>query len=808
MRSLGLKWLIVSAVLVAEQVAFDGRQDLMEALESQTVSSTQISTSVLTATSAVIAQPTEINSTIHSSYSTNGISTVLPEDNNAEVPILSNMTSATASRVEGSNYTSVDHVIPSSLDFSLQRSTLSQLSNNSIAVNTTIFESSRTTGSVELDSDVSYEKFSSQQSSFVSDSYAVNDILHDAGNDTVPNVQIDENGEPQLNTTTTHSNSNETDFDEDPESRFMSFEEWKRQKVGEEPPAKKIKTQNGKLPTRQINQNINGVIGEDMEIDIEMFSGSQEEDEGGKLYKDRFNYASFDCAATIVKTNSEAKGAAYILNENKDSYLLNECGAANKFVTIELCEDILVDTVMLGNYEFFSSTFKKIRLSVSDRFPVPINGWKVLGEFDADNVRALQTFHVKNPLIWARYLRVEVLSYYGNEYYCPISVIRVHGQTMMDEFKNEEEREEQADREVEYSGSVVENNNSTFSSVLNTTNSTTPVESGSLASFNTAIVDPERFNTLNEECSVVLPHLGIEQFLQDFYATENDTCKDPEVPKPMPIETKEPTTQESIYKNIVKRLSLLESNASLSLLYIEEQSKLLSNAFTKLEKRQTTKFEVLVSAFNESIHAQIDQMKHLYTNLHKETGSILFDQRLTHQQLLFDASKKLNNISSELTFFRRLAIFNTCFILCLLAYVVATREASIETEYVDDYEDTPMLNSPIQLGSPKEFVDGSSGIEKLMKRKKKIKVSVSHKFSGGSSPISTGNFYFESNGGVLGNSSDDISLKHRRSFSNSMDSGSIKSGMLTQHESKPGEKTRHGDASDDGDSVELEMNQH
>lgn len=88
-----------------------------------------------------------------------------------------------------------------------------------------------------------------------------------------------------------------------------------------------------------------------------------------KFYKDRFNYASFDCAATIIKTNKEAKGAHNILIENKDSYMLNKCDAPNKFVIIELCQDILVDTVVIGSFEFFSSMFKDIRISVSDRFP-------------------------------------------------------------------------------------------------------------------------------------------------------------------------------------------------------------------------------------------------------------------------------------------------------------------------------------------------------------------------------------------------------------------------------------------------------
>ena len=123
-----------------------------------------------------------------------------------------------------------------------------------------------------------------------------------------------------------------------------------------------------------------------------------------------------------MKTNAQAKGASAILKENKDSYLLNECSVKHKYVIIELCQDILVDLVVIGNFEFFSSIFKDIRISVSDRFPS--QNWKELGQFTASNIRDVQTFKIENPLIWARYLKLEILSHYGNEFYCPISIMR------------------------------------------------------------------------------------------------------------------------------------------------------------------------------------------------------------------------------------------------------------------------------------------------------------------------------------------------------------------------------------------------
>ena len=111
----------------------------------------------------------------------------------------------------------------------------------------------------------------------------------------------------------------------------------------------------------------------------------------GRVYKEKFNFASLDCAATIIKTNSEASAAGSILVENKDKYLLNVCSAPNQFVIIELCEDILVEEVVMANFEYFSSTFKDIRLSVADGYPASEtkNGWVVLGDFLAENTRRL-----------------------------------------------------------------------------------------------------------------------------------------------------------------------------------------------------------------------------------------------------------------------------------------------------------------------------------------------------------------------------------------------------------------------------------
>ena len=266
-------------------------------------------------------------------------------------------------------------------------------------------------------------------------------------------------------------------------ANFLSFEEWKKQNLAKAGQSPENVGRSGPIDADRRRPGISNALdtlGEESEIELDFsgFGGGYENSnerhdpststrsgsavqpptpqqtlrskDAGKTCKERTNYASFDCAATILKNNPECKSGSSILVENKDSYLLNQCSADNKFIIVELCNDILIDTIVLANYEFFSSIFRHFRISVSDRYPVKMEKWRELGTFEARSTREVQAFLIENPLIWARYLRIEFLTHYGNEYYCPVSLLRVHGTTMMDEFRHQEEiaRGEAQDDEI------------------------------------------------------------------------------------------------------------------------------------------------------------------------------------------------------------------------------------------------------------------------------------------------------------------------------------------------------------------------
>ena len=426
---------------------------------------------------------------------------------------------------------------------------------------------------------------------------------------------------------------------------FMSFEEWKKQK---------IETNTSLSNTSRNNTEPLKPLANVSTTNATAFSVVAVTEQEGTVYKNKFNFASADCAATIVKTNSQAKGAPAILKENKDSYLLNECSVKNKFIVVELCQDILVSQVVLGNYEFFSSMYKDIRVSVSDRFPT--QNWRELGQFTAQNIRDIQTFNIDNPLIWARYLKLEILSHYGNEFYCPISVIRVHGKTMIDEFKEDEEvssLQNQKDATIK----ELDSKDNELESLINDT-----------------------FN----ECSVVLPHLLLNEFLKDFNTTHNNHCLPSDDTNSSSLITSTTatitTTQESIYKNIIKRLTLLESNATLSLLYIEEQLKLLSIAFQNLEKRQTANFNNLLRSVNSTLLNQLSIFKESYHEMYLQYSELFHLQDHKYKHFISESNVRIKNISSDLTFQKRLSFFNSVIIICLLVYVILTREVNVEVQ--------------------------------------------------------------------------------------------------------------------------------
>lgn len=610
-------------------------------------------------------------------------------------------------------------------------------------------------------------------------------------------------------------------------ANFLSFEDWKKQnlaKVGQSPEnigqgRGPVANKEGRRRPVNIDSTLDS-IGEDVELEFDFGGfgspgksaddaawtsaqqsirpsdspGSGDDNvpqrqrprnkDAGKTCKERFNYASFDCAATILKTNKEAKSPSSILVENKDSYMLNECSASNKFLIIELCDDILVDTVVLANYEFFSSIFRTFRVSVSDRYPVKMERWKELGVFEARNSREIQAFLVQEPIIWARYLRIEFLTQYGSEFYCPVSLLRIHGTTMMEEFRHQEEAARGDDYDVEpieeAAAEVVEAvttnikvqqavsqddqtpetitkmneqkanlDRQVSSDHIDTGEGTVSSSSGADAPRDEAEPEtdgvdsksaqtwtddaPRSYHTMHSSSrisnvtnivssqetvvksymdhqrpkkqSVSTANLSDSRSKESVYSTSTSQDSVSSVPpkssdssqgvststtgqhqaqtqsqntqavprtatSPPPAN---PTTQESFFKSIHKRLQALESNSTLSLQYIEEQSRILRDAFSKVEKRQLQKTEKFLQHINETVITELKGFRQMYDLLWQSTVMEVEGMRETHGREMLAVSERLSILAEEVVWQKRMAVVQSTLLLLCLALVLFTK---------------------------------------------------------------------------------------------------------------------------------------
>eukprot|EP00055_Hartaetosiga_balthica_P011201 m.50135 g.50135 ORF g.50135 m.50135 type:complete len:973 (+) comp7495_c0_seq1:114-3032(+) len=144
------------------------------------------------------------------------------------------------------------------------------------------------------------------------------------------------------------------------------------------------------------------------------------------------DYSSSSCGAKVIVSSKHIRKASAVLSSNPDEYLNTPCKTDTWFV-VELCETILIQRFSFANLEIFSSIAKTIELSVSERYPTV--DWDVVGTFEIQNVRKNQVFNWPTKH-FGKFVRVKILAYQGNEYYCPITHLGVYGVSLLEEFEH------------------------------------------------------------------------------------------------------------------------------------------------------------------------------------------------------------------------------------------------------------------------------------------------------------------------------------------------------------------------------------
>ncbi|CEF69290.1 Chromosome 1 open reading frame 9 [Strongyloides ratti] len=212
----------------------------------------------------------------------------------------------------------------------------------------------------------------------------------------------------------------EGDSNEKKEPQIAPFDEWTKEKL-------KMNIES--------NNKVNSVSTENISIVSSTKQGTVNKQLSSVTTKR--NYASKECGAKVLLSNDEAEFKSAILNDKeRDIYMRNPCEKAQqKFSVIELCETIVPTGIELANFELFSSGPKEFKVFVSERFPT--TEWHQIGEFEMMNSREIQKFDLIKTGLYVKYAKIELTSHWGKEHYCTLSMVRVFGISMVEEYEAE-----------------------------------------------------------------------------------------------------------------------------------------------------------------------------------------------------------------------------------------------------------------------------------------------------------------------------------------------------------------------------------
>jgi hypothetical protein len=139
-----------------------------------------------------------------------------------------------------------------------------------------------------------------------------------------------------------------------------------------------------------------------------------------------------------------------------------------------------------------------------------------------------------------------------------------------------------------------------------------------------------------------------------------------------------PTIQESFFKAVSRRLQLLETNSTLSLKYIEEQSKILREAFTKVEKKQLQKTTTFLDTLNSTVLNELRGFRQQYDEIWQSTVISLESQRDESRREILAISTRLNILADEVVFQKRMSIVQSILLLLCLGLVIFFRGGNID----------------------------------------------------------------------------------------------------------------------------------
>jgi hypothetical protein len=156
------------------------------------------------------------------------------------------------------------------------------------------------------------------------------------------------------------------------------------------------------------------------------------------------NFSSHQAGAVIIdKSPASGKGFNNLLNDDRDKYAICSTNE-KKWIIVGLSEEVAITSVVIANYEKYSSTVREFQLLGSLKYPT--SEWNDLGTYSAQLMLGEQQFNITNSeSTHTRYLKIKILSHFLDEELFTLSQIKVYGQTVFASLQDEVARSDEND---------------------------------------------------------------------------------------------------------------------------------------------------------------------------------------------------------------------------------------------------------------------------------------------------------------------------------------------------------------------------
>lgn len=138
-----------------------------------------------------------------------------------------------------------------------------------------------------------------------------------------------------------------------------------------------------------------------------------------------------------------------------------------------------------------------------------------------------------------------------------------------------------------------------------------------------------------------------------------------------------PTPQQGFFNAITQRLQQVEANLTLSLKYVEDQSRHMQDALQRAEQKQSSKVTHFLDDLNRTVLAELRSVRDQYEQIWQSTVIALDSQRDQSERDIVALGTRLNILADEVVFQKRMAIVQAVLLLSCLFLVIFSRGVPI-----------------------------------------------------------------------------------------------------------------------------------